>query len=62
MNSTAWETKCNDLASHYNLTVPDFVLLNDNVDNSCDNLQVGDDVRVLYFQCSFFKYHVLTAA
>lgn len=47
LNSTAWETTCNDMAGHYNLTVSDFVLLNDNVDTVCDNLVIGDSVSAI---------------
>ncbi|VDB92375.1 unnamed protein product [Peniophora sp. CBMAI 1063] len=51
LNSTAWETTCNDQASHFNLSVSDFVLLNDNVDNACDNLQIGNDYCVSTADC-----------
>ena len=38
------QTTCNDLASAYSLTVPQFVQLNDNVNSACSNLSVGEDV------------------
>lgn len=40
---------CNDLATEWQLAVSDFVELNDNVDSTCDNLVVGQEV------CAFLE-------
>ena len=41
----ATETTCNNLAAEWELSVSDFVQLNDDVDDACDDLVVGQNVR-----------------
>ncbi|KAI0037127.1 hypothetical protein K488DRAFT_81353 [Vararia minispora EC-137] len=51
LNATAHETTCNDLATYFNLTQSQFVQLNDNVDNACDNLVIGAPYCVSIADC-----------
>ena len=47
MNQTATETTCDYLLAQWGLTVSDFVALNDNVDDACDNLVIGQPVCII---------------
>lgn len=49
VNETATETTCNYLLDRWELTVSDFVALNDNVDDACDDLVIGEPVRLTLF-------------
>jgi hypothetical protein len=46
LNATATYDKCNDLAMQFNITVPDLIEYNDDIDEKCDNLVAGKLVRV----------------
>ena len=46
LNGTATSDTCDDLVTLYNMTVSDFVEYNDDVDDKCDDLVVGNPVRV----------------
>lgn len=48
VNQTATETTCNYLLARWELTVADFVALNDNVDDACGNLVIGQPVRAYF--------------
>ncbi|KAH9973923.1 hypothetical protein BJV74DRAFT_731403, partial [Russula compacta] len=41
LNATATDKTCDGLASKWNISVNDFAAYNDNVDQGCDNLVVG---------------------
>lgn len=47
INETATETACNSLLEWWKLTVADFVVQNDKVDDVCDDLAIGQPVRYL---------------
>lgn len=47
----ATETTCNDLAATWQITVDEFVQLNDDVDDACDDLVVGQDYCVSDSYC-----------
>ncbi|VDC03804.1 unnamed protein product [Peniophora sp. CBMAI 1063] len=51
LNATAWESKCNDLASEYQLSVDQFVQLNNNVNDACSNLVAGEPYCVSTAEC-----------
>lgn len=46
LNATATDKTCDGLASKWSISVDDFVEYNDDVDQGCDNLVVGQPVRV----------------
>jgi hypothetical protein len=46
LNDTATSQTCDGLAAKWNLTVTRFVEYNDDIDDSCNDLVVGDPVRV----------------
>lgn len=51
LNETATNTTCDDLASQWNITQPDFVNYNDNVNDNCTNLVVGQPYCVSIDGC-----------
>ncbi|KAI0265705.1 hypothetical protein BC834DRAFT_970064 [Gloeopeniophorella convolvens] len=51
LNETATDTLCDALAAQWEITVDDFVQYNDNVDNNCDNLVVGQPYCVSITGC-----------
>jgi hypothetical protein len=46
LNATATSQVCGALAEDWNITSSDFVEYNDNVNATCDNLVIGQPVRV----------------
>jgi hypothetical protein len=46
LNDTATSQTCDGLAAKWNLTVTRFVEYNDDISDSCNDLVVGDPVRV----------------
>jgi hypothetical protein len=46
LNKTATSSTCDGLATTWNITVANFVAYNNNVNDDCNNLVVGDPVRV----------------
>lgn len=51
LNETATNTTCDGLASQWNITQPDFVNYNDNVNDNCTNLVVGQPYCVSIDGC-----------
>lgn len=46
LNETATNTTCDGLASQWNISQADFINYNDNVNDNCTDLVVGQPVRI----------------